>query len=404
VTTILGPFLGGVLVDLLSWRAAFFINVPILAVALWAALTNIGESRDTDAVGRFDWLGALIVALGIGGLGFGAIRGQESQWQDAAAFVALAIGAGALVLLPWRVLRARNPLVPPSLFRSRNFTVVNVATLLIYGAIYTVFYVVPVYLQGAAGYNAAAAGIVLASAMIFIAVFSPQFGKLATRFGPRWFMAGGPAVMAAGLLWFTRIPADTEPWVAELDVLSSLVPPGSAVIDVLPAMVVFGLGTMMMVAPLTTALMASVPETHSGVASAVNNTVARVGPQLATAAIFIVASSIFFGALGDLEPELDTSAPAVRDQFAPFNAPAAGTPPARVAAAAEASTDAFAFAMAVAAGLLGAASIVSAVGVRNPEKPAEDQRMSRRVPAAISPCPPLDVDCLPNAGDASAAA
>ena len=301
----------------------------------------------------------------------------------------------ALVALPIRLIRSSHPLVPPALFRSRNFTVVNIATLFIYGALYVVFYFVPVFLQGVLGYNAASAGIALSSSMVFIAFFSPSFGKLAARHGPRWFLTAGPAVMAAGLLWFTRLPATSEAWTAELDAPSSLVPPMDVVIDVLPAMILFGMGAMMMVAPLTAALMSSVPQHHAGVASAVNNALSRVGPQLATAAIFIVANSIFFGTLGDLAPELDTSSVEVRAAFSPLNPPPVDASSGVVQAAVEASTDAFSFAMVVAAGLLGAGAVVSAVGIRNPAMAAEDRRVSRRVAALVANCPPLDVDCLP---------
>lgn len=402
MTTILGPLVGGALVDLLSWRAAFFVNVPLLAVALWATLTNVEESRDEASEGRFDWIGAVIIAVAVGGLGFGAIRGQESQWQELAPFVSLGLAIAALVAMPVRATRASHPLVSPSLFRSRNFTVANIATLLIYGAVYVVFYFVPVYLQGSLRYNAAAAGVALAASIVLIALFSPRFGALASRYGPRWFMAGGSAVMAGGVVWFTRIPADSHAWLIDLGEASSLIPPADVVIDVLPAMFVFGLGAVMMVAPLTTAVMTSVPVENSGVASAVNNAVSRIGPQLAVASIFIVANSIFFATLGDLSPDIDVHSPEVRDTFSPFNAPAAETPQSQVDAAARASTDAFRFAMVVAAGLLAAGALVSALGIKNPVL-AATERTKRRVPGPLPPCAPLDVDCLPPVKVTSAA-
>lgn len=396
VATIVGPFLGGVLVDTLSWRAAFFVNVPILVVALWAMIGHVDESRDPAASGRFDWAGAAIIAVAIGGLGFGGIRGQESQWQDPAAFIGLAMGAAGVVTAPLWMTRVANPLVPPSLFRSRNFTVVNIATVLIYGALYTVFYFVPVYLQGVLGYNAAAAGVVFASAMVFIAVFSPWFGKLAARYGPKRFMSAGSALMGIALLWYLRIDVGSEAWVAELGSPATLVPPVDTVVDVFPAMIVFGVGAMMMVAPLTAALMASIPKQNSGVASAVNNALSRVGPQLASAVIFIVASSIFFSTLADLAPDLDTSADAVREQFSPLNAPEDGTPADQVAAAEEASTDAFGFAMLVAALLLFGGAAVSGLGLTSAAAPPDAVAASTRVATPATNCPPLDVDCLPD--------
>ncbi|HEX9496344.1 MAG TPA: MFS transporter, partial [Candidatus Limnocylindria bacterium] len=122
-TTILGPFVGGVLVDTVSWRAVFFLNVPLLFVAIWATWTYVEESRAEGASSRFDWLGAFVVALAVGGLSFGAIYGQQREWQDPLGFVMLGIGAIATVALPILMVRRRDPLIPPELFRSRNFTV-----------------------------------------------------------------------------------------------------------------------------------------------------------------------------------------------------------------------------------------------------------------------------------------
>src|SRR5438132_3047421 len=121
-TTILGPFIGGLLVDSISWRAAFFINVPLVAIALYATARHVEESRDEEATGHFDWLGAAVIAIAVGGLAFGAIRGQQREWKDAAAFIALGLGGVATVAFPFLMARSSHPLVPLSLFRSRNFT------------------------------------------------------------------------------------------------------------------------------------------------------------------------------------------------------------------------------------------------------------------------------------------
>ena len=135
-TTILGPVVGGALVTYVSWRMAFLVNLPLVGIALWATLKYVPETRDENAEGRFDWLGALVVALAVGGLTVGAIRGESEQWQDGSAFVALAIGGLAAVAWPILMARSSHPLVPLSLFKSRNFTVTNISTLLIYGSIY----------------------------------------------------------------------------------------------------------------------------------------------------------------------------------------------------------------------------------------------------------------------------
>jgi EmrB/QacA subfamily drug resistance transporter len=372
-TTILGPFIGGILVDNISWRAAFFLNVPLVAVAYYATLAYVAESRDEEATSRFDWLGAAVVALAVGGLSFGAIRGQQTNWEDAAAFVALGVGAVATVVFPILMARSSHPLVPLHLFRSRNFTVTNISTLLIYGALYVAFYFSGIFVQGTLGYTAAAAGLMGVPGTLFLALFSSRFGSLAARYGPRLFMAVGPAIMAVGLLWFTRIPSASEGWALELKEPSSLVPPGDYLIDILPALVVFGIGLMIMVAPLTTALMTSVPARNSGVASAINNAISRVGPQLGGAVIFIAITASFYGGLADRLPGQDVSSPEFRERVAPLNPPSEDVPPAVAAAAQDSSTDAFHLAMAVSAALLLAGAAVNALGIRNPQrKPPEE--------------------------------
>ena len=388
-TTILGPVVGGALVAYVSWRAAFLINVPLVAVALWATLANIAESRDEEASGRFHWLGAGVVAVAVGGLTFGAIRGQSQQWEDPVAFVSLAIGAVAAAAFPVLMARSPNPLVPLDLFRSRNFTITNISTLLIYGAIYVMIQFAALFTVGVLGYNEVGFGIAVIPTTLFLALFSTKFGALADRYGPRIFMAVGPALMGLGLLWFLRIPSDSTPWRFELSELGSYLPPAGFTVDVLPAFVLFGLGLMVMVAPLTTALMRSAPVRHAGVASAINNAVSRVGPQLAGALLFIAISASFYGGLASRVPGVDASSPALREQVSPLNPPRADVDSEIAAAADEASTDAFRVAMLVAGLMCLGGAAVNAAGIRNPTpEPAAPERH------AVSPCPqapPLEV-------------
>jgi EmrB/QacA subfamily drug resistance transporter len=366
-TTILGPFVGGLLVDSISWRAAFFINIPLVAVALYATAGHVQESRDEEATGHFDWLGAAVVAVAVGGLAFGAIRGQQHEWKDVTAFVALGLGGAATVAFPFLMARSPHPLVPLSLFRSRNFTVTNISTLVIYGALYVTFYFMAIFLQGTLGYDAAAAGVAGVPGTLLLALFSSRFGRLAARYGPRLFMSIGPAIMALGVLWFARIPARSAAWMFGTGAGHRILPPSSYSTDLLPGYLIFGAGLTLMVAPLTTALMSSVPTDKAGVASAINNAISRVGPQLAGALIFVAIAATFYGGLAARAPGLNTASPKVRQQFAPLNRPAPGTPPAEVAAAREASTHSFHLAMVLGAGLLALGAAVNAVGIRNPE-------------------------------------
>ena len=187
----LGPFVGGVLVDTVSWRAVFFINVPLMATALWFIQRCVDESRDDKATGRFDTLGAVVTALAIGGLTFGAIYGQQRNWRDPAAFVALALGAAATIALPMLLARSPHPLVPLHLFRSRVFTVINLSTFVIYGALSVSFYYLTLFTQGTLGYTAAAVGLAFIPGVLCLILFSSRIGALAARYGPRWFLVAG---------------------------------------------------------------------------------------------------------------------------------------------------------------------------------------------------------------------
>jgi len=362
-TTILGPFIGGILVDTISWRIAFLINVPLVVVAVWATLNHVPESRNESASGRFDWLGAVVVAIAVGGLSFGATYGQQREWRDPLAYVALAAGVVATIAFPFLMARNRDPLVPLELFRSRNFSVTNISTLLIYGALYVTFYYLALFLQGVLGYSASAAGLAGIPGGLLLVVLSTRFGALSARYGPKIFMTVGPALMAIGVLWFARVPATSPAWVFMPGDPSSWLPPREWFVDFLPGQIIFGFGLAMMVAPLTTALMTSVPVRNSGVASAINNAISRVGPQLAGAAIFVAITASFYSGMAARLPGTDTSDPTFRHNYSPMNVPRSSDPAAQ--AARDQSTDAFHLAMFVGAGLLAAGALVNAVGISN---------------------------------------
>ena len=361
---VLGPIVGGTMVDTIGWRFAFLINVPLLAFALWATLTHVQESRDTETTGRFDWLGALVAALAVGGLAFGVIRGQANAWADPAAWTALAIGVGCLVLFPILMARRPNPLVPLGLFRSRAFASVNLATFFIYGALYVTFFYQAVILQGVLGYTALAAGVVGLPIGIMLSVLSTRVGTIAGRLGSRRFLVAGPLLMATGLLWYTRLPVDSPAWHASIEDPASLIPPAGVLFDVLPFSLLFGMGISLVVAPLTSTLMGSIPGRSSSLGSAINNSISRVGQPLLGALIFIVISATFYASLG-AGAGLDTSDPAIRRAFQPLNPPPAGATAAQVAASNQASIDAFHLAMLIGAILLVVGSAVSWVGLRD---------------------------------------
>jgi EmrB/QacA subfamily drug resistance transporter len=373
---LVGPVVGGLLVDSIGWRFAFLVNVPILALALFITLRHIAESKDLDARRGFDWLGSLVGALAVGGLSFGVIRGGEREWRDPTAWIVLAIGVLALVAFPVLMAKRRDPLVPLGLFRSRAFSAINIATFFIYGGLYVMLSYLSIVLQGPLGYSALGAGAAVLPIGFCLITLSTRIGTVAGRVGARTFLTLGPALMAAALLWFTRLPATSPPWTPSLDRPGSLVPTSGYLVDVFPAVLTFGVGIACVVAPLTSTLMASIPQRFSGLASAINNAIARVGQPLLGAVIFVAISATFYAHLGVSVPGLDLSQEAVRSAFPPLNPPRGGATPDQIAAAARASIEAFHQAMFVGAALVATGAAVSFFGLRERSKRSEDHAES----------------------------
>ncbi len=367
--TILGPLAGGLVVDSLSWRIAFLVNVPLVLVALYAAVRYVPESRNPEAPRRLDWLGSLVIAIAVGGISFGLIRGQEQRWSDPATTLVLAIGIVAAIAFPVLMLKRRDPLVPPALFRNRTFTVINISTFLVYGALYISAFLQSVYLQGVLDYTALGAAALSLPAGILLTLFSTRVGVAAARVGARPFLVVGPLLMAAGIGWLARIPATSAPWRPDLGSGMTL-PPADAFIDVLPSILLFGVGITLVVAPLTTTLMGSVPVGNAGLGAAINNAVSRVGQPLLLAIIYLAISGVFYASLGALAPGLDTGSDVVRTAIQPLNPPPAGTDPAVAGAVDQASTDAFRIAMLLVSGLLVAGAVVNGLGLRRGEQAA----------------------------------
>jgi EmrB/QacA subfamily drug resistance transporter len=377
-TTLLGPALGGVLVDTISWRAAFLINIPIVAIALYAAWRHLPESRSDDPPAGFDWLGAVVVGLGVGGLAFGTVYGQQREWRDPVAYIVLAVGAIATAALPFLMARTPNPLIPLSLFRSRAFTTINISTLLIWGAVYATGYNTALFLQGTLGYSPTAAGLASIPGFLLVAVLSARFGTLEGRYGPRRFLIVGPLLVTAGVLLYVRVPATSTAWNLRPDSPGSWLPPVAYLTDLLPPGVIFGMGMAILAAPLTAALMASVSVAHAGLASSINNAVSRIGPQLAGALIFVVVTAVFYSSLATRVPGLDAGSASLRAEVSPLNRPVAAAPAEVARQARFASADAFHAAMLMSAALLVAGAIANAIGVprKQPEQQVAESRAS----------------------------
>ncbi len=380
-TTLIGPVVGGLLVDGVSWRAAFLINVPLVLLALYATVRHMPETRAEGASGRFDWLGAAVAVVAVGGLAFGTIRGQDRRWEDPLAWTALAVGVVAFVTFPVLMARRPDPLVPLALFRRRRFATINLSTLLIYAGLYTTFTFQGLFLQGVIGYSATAAGVIGLPTGILLTLLSAHVGTLAGRYGARRFLVAGPLIMAAGLLWLARVPATTQAWRLSLGDPASFVPPASALVDIVPFVGLFGIGISLVVAPLTATLMASVPVRNAGIASAINNAISRIGQPLVTALIFVVVSGSFYSALAGAVPGVDAADPALRALVQPLNPPGPTTPAAIAAAAKVASVDALRLAAVVCAVLLAVGGLANFVGLRqgrdDPDEPEVEMRTDR---------------------------
>jgi EmrB/QacA subfamily drug resistance transporter len=274
VANIAGPILGGILVDSASWRLVFGINVLPIAVTVFL-LTKLEPDHPHTPGARIDYPGAALGVLGLGLPVFALIEQANFGWASPVVFVPLVVGLVALVLFIVHERRTAQPMLPLGLFRVRNFSVGNVATFLIYGALSLGFFSVTVFLQQVAGYSATAAGFAMIPTSILLISLSTLFGRLSGTIGPRLFMTVGPFLAGAGFLLMLRFDQ-------QADYLT----------QVLPAVVVFGLGMAITVAPLTSAILGAIDPARSGIASAVNNAVSRVAGLIAIALASVIAGEM----------------------------------------------------------------------------------------------------------------
>jgi len=281
VTTAVGPLLGGWLVQAISWRAIFFLNLPLAAAALWAALRYLPASPGRSDV-RLDVAGALAAAVGIGGVTYALIEGPARGWPPAA-LAAAALGVVALVaFVPLE--RRPHPMLPLALFRSRAFTSANLTTLAVYAGLGSALFLLTLTLQQALGYSPLAAGAALLPVTLLLLVLSPSAGRLAQVWGARLPLTLGPLGVASGMLLMLRLQLGA-----------------SYLSGVLPGVLVFAVGLAVTVAPLTGAVLSAVDASYAGVASGVNNAVARLAGLLGVAAVPWAAGLTGLG--GAVSPE-----------------------------------------------------------------------------------------------------
>jgi EmrB/QacA subfamily drug resistance transporter len=271
----IGPALGGWLVQAISWRAVFLINLPIAAVLLGIVLRRVPETRNPKA-GSLDIAGAILATVGLGGLVFGLIEAPSSGWTDPRAWGTLAAGTLALAAFVAVELRKPGPMIPLGLFRNRTFAATNLLTLFLYAALSAVFFFLPFVLIQARGYSPAASGAALLPLVLIVSSGSRAAGALADRVGPRLPLTLGPLLAGAGFGLFAVLPADA-----------------AYAFSILPALAVLGTGMAITVAPLTATVLNCVASEDQGTASGINNAVARVAALLAIAVFGIAAAAAF---------------------------------------------------------------------------------------------------------------
>jgi EmrB/QacA subfamily drug resistance transporter len=270
---LVGPLLGGLFVDYLSWRLVFAINLIPIVVTL-VLIARLGQKNVRPAGGGIDWFGAVLGIVGLGGPVYALIEQANFGWGSPVIYLPFAIGIAAFVAFVLRQRTTKHPMLPLGLFSVRNFSVGNIATTLVYAALSLGGFLVTVFLQEVGGYSATAAGLALLPTTIISIILSSLFGSLAGRYGPRLFMGLGPIVAGVGYLLMLSIGED-------VDYLT----------QVLPGIVLFALGLTATVAPLTAAILGSIPSEQSGVGSAINNAVSRIAGLVAVALIGVIVGS-----------------------------------------------------------------------------------------------------------------
>jgi EmrB/QacA subfamily drug resistance transporter len=356
IATVIGPLAGGYLVDAVSWRLIFAVNIPFVIATLMIVSIAVPRRPPGIAHAKVDWLGAVLTFFGLAGPVLALIRQPDVGWTSPEVFLPGLAGIALLGLFVAHERRTPAPMLPLGLFKRRNFAIGNVETFTMYGGLGITFFLLGLYLQEVAGYSALDAGFALLPSTIVMFLLSKRMGRLADRYGPRLFMGLGPLTAAVGLALMTTLGAHVNYFT-----------------DLLPPLLVFSLGLASTVAPLTATVLSDASESDAGIASGVNNAVARVAGLIAIAGIGAIVSSQFSSTLDDRLAGIRLSraareavAQARRSTLARVDPARAGIQVAHAVQAA--SVDAFHVALAISAVLVALGGVLGLAGIRNPRR------------------------------------